>query len=150
MKCKKIKRLLTPYLDKELKDQHKIQLIEEHLDTCSECREQYQKHFIIKQFIKQKVKKQADIIDLPGILQTIDKKNIQRSARKNLILDIIRNEIIPVAAAAAAVILVIMSIQMLKNHTAPSSVEQYLLTDMTNYEIQAVMDKFNTEAYLLE
>ena len=42
MNCQKIKKLLNPYIDKTL-DTATAQQVDEHLETCSACREEYLK-----------------------------------------------------------------------------------------------------------
>lgn len=42
MNCQKIKKLLNPYIDQAL-DQETTQQVEEHLKSCSACRQEYQR-----------------------------------------------------------------------------------------------------------
>ena len=42
MNCQKIKKLLNPYIDQAL-EQKTAQQVEEHLKSCSACRQEYQR-----------------------------------------------------------------------------------------------------------
>jgi predicted anti-sigma-YlaC factor YlaD len=47
MNCQKIKKLINPYIDQAL-DRETVQQVEEHLKSCSACREE---HLNLKQVV---------------------------------------------------------------------------------------------------
>lgn len=97
MRCKKIRRLLSAYLDKELNDK-KLSLVEAHLKICGGCQEELRALISAKNLIAGQEKKKAPLDFSESVLKRIRKERF-------LILDreTIAKKLIPIPLALSLI-----------------------------------------------
>ena len=147
MNCKKIKRFLTPYLDKELKKPDIITEIEKHLETCLSCQNDLKTLKSIKNLVHKKEKIKADKMLLPSIIDKVNEDEEIKIEKREKLLRLFRNELIPSIATAAAVILVVISINLLKMDSI-SSVDELILSEMSVNEVNELFRNIELEKLL--
>ncbi len=147
MNCKKIKRFLTPYLDNELKEPDITAAVEKHLETCKSCSNELKALKSIKDLVHKKEKIKADKILLPSIIDKINEDEQIKIEKREKLLRLLRNELIPSLATAAAVILVVISINLLKMDSI-SSIDELILSEMSVNEVNELFGNTELEKLL--
>lgn len=131
MRCRKVKRALNRYIDKELVDKDVLGQIEEHLDICPRCKAQLNSLLSIKGFITQKERVTTE----EGFLDRL-KDNLREKAS---IIKIgwlpeagkLARRLIPVPVA----IMILMSTLIFAKVNGLSPVDEYIFGDLTNEEM---------------
>ena len=134
MKCAKVKRLLGRYIDKELRDEKQIALLEEHLKICVGCQKELGSLLSLRGMIaqKEKIKAQENFLaklqnKIQGEAEIIKIKWLPQAG------DLARR-LIPVPVVAAALMFALLFTQL----NGVSSVDEYLLADLSSEEIAII------------
>jgi aspartate dehydrogenase len=112
MKCKKVQKLLSDYLDGEVKEREK-ELLEAHLSECPHCRKELESYKKTEELIKLKVKEEPapEFWEgcWPEFKAKLEKENRvpQFIERRNIPFKLLREPLF-IGATACAVILILM------------------------------------------
>ncbi len=129
MICRKIKRLLNAYLDKELNPQ-KTSLVESHLKTCLNCQKELKDFLSLKKLIGLEEKKKAP----PGFSQLLLEK-IREKRPLSLEIENLAKKLIPIPLALG---LLLGSYLGFLNINKAEPIEEYLLSALQEREIIAL------------
>ena len=161
MNCKEIKKLLNPYIDQAL-DRETVRQVEEHLKSCSACREE---HLKLKQivFSLNSLSPQAAPENLTeNIMAKISQKEIQIQSfwmdclKKRISIPRFSFRLVGVTAAAALIVFFAFTFIFNVPATSPicsSEVNFSLKLDNSKAHIVAIAGDFNgwnPQANLLE
>ncbi|NQT00297.1 MAG: zf-HC2 domain-containing protein [Candidatus Omnitrophica bacterium] len=130
MQCPKVSRLLNRYIDSELDQQLKDSL-ERHLQTCLNCKAEFNSLVSVQTVIRQ----QERITAQPGLMERLKAKlSPQAPVIKLRWLPEAGNlarRLIPVPAVAMIVLLLVM----FANLNGVNPVDAYIFSDLSNEEI---------------
>lgn len=127
MKCTDMARLLNRYADGECADRVEVFRIEEHLAGCAACRKRLAEIRAIRRTLASVEQVRPARVPVDEIMDSLRAKAVPASPVR-------RFDLLPVAAAAAAVILLAGSIRMLSVES-DASIGQYLYRSMSEAEV---------------
>ncbi len=128
MKCKNARRLQNRYADGECTDPVEVFGIEEHLAGCAACRASLEEIRALRRILV----RAGGTVTAPAPTDEIMRRYHQ--GKRRVLLPGRPFGLVPFAAAAAAVILLIGTIGIL-NEGGEASVGQYLLRNMSETEV---------------
>ncbi|MBN3039485.1 MAG: zf-HC2 domain-containing protein [Candidatus Omnitrophica bacterium] len=147
MNCYKAKRLLSRYIDNELKDESLRLKLHEHLKACEDCQREFHSLIAVKRLIAQKEK----IKLTKDFLETL-KLNIQNEQAQ--IIKIrwlpeagnLARKLIPVPAIIAA----FMFFMVVARLNGVNPVEEYLYADLSDEDIGILSGYVDSSELLTE
>ena len=124
MKCRNVLRLLNRYADGECANRVEVFRIEEHLAGCAECGKRLEEIRALRRTL-------ASVERIRTTRVPVDEIMDRHSAKAGPVR---RFDLLPMAAAAAAVILLAGSLRMLSVES-DASIVQYLYRSMSEAEV---------------
>ncbi len=132
MRCDKIKRFLSRYIDKELVDKKLKALIEKHLDICPHCQAEFNALVKVKGLIAEKGRITVGGEFLVGLKNRLEPEAPVIRLRWLPEAGDLARRLIPVPVV---IMILMLSLVFTRLNGAFSPVDEYIFSDLTNEEM---------------
>ena len=143
MSCSKVRRLLSKYIDKEIKDQPTIDLIDAHLSQCPGCQQELDSLAAIKGLLWQKEHSPARPDFLRRLRQRLEPKAPAAGIDWLAQFGELARRLIPVPAVVAALVIIMLAI----NFNNLNYVNEYLFRDLTPEDITMLSEEYDVNTW---